>query len=44
MPIDDFVAIQRTYDRFEETDDARFIKAEMGLEGVEFITTAAYIG
>jgi len=44
MPIDDLVALKRTYDRFEENDDARSIKAEMALEDVEFITTAAYIG
>jgi len=42
--IDDSVAIQRMYDRFEESDDARSIKAEMGLQNVEFITTATYIG
>ena len=40
-PIGNSVGIQRTYDRFAESDDARSIKAEMGL--VEFITTAAYI-
>lgn len=44
MAIDDIVAVQRKYDPFEESNDARSIKAEMGLQDVEFITTAAYIG
>ena len=42
--IDDYVAIRRKYRRFEEDDNARSIKAEMGLHDVEFVTTAQYIG
>src|ERR1700760_4570492 len=42
--IHDGVAVERTYDLFEETNEARYLKEEMGLEDVEFITTTVYIG